>query len=150
VTLLEAFVPAAGDRFDLLDFATASGAFALNLPALPAGLVWNADDLLITGELAVAALGRHSADFNGDGQVDGADFLAWQRGFALVAQTDPTQGDANGDGVVDAADLAAWQAEFGAAAIASANVAVPEPAAGAWLAFLLCGSMAATRPRRRP
>ena len=71
-----------------------------------------------------------NADFNGDGVVDGSDFLAWQRGFgATSAQLD--QGDANGDGAVDAADLAAWNTAFGADAVTtSANalaLAVPEP-----------------------
>jgi len=83
-----------------------------------------------------------NADFNGDGGVDGSDFLAWQRGFgATGAQLE--QGDANSDGAVDAADLAAWNTAFGADAVtASANaltLAIPEPttmglslAAGIW------------------
>lgn len=71
-----------------------------------------------------------NADFNGDGVVDGNDFLAWQRGFgATGAQLE--QGDANGDGAVDAADLAAWNTAFGADAVTtnanSLSLAVPEP-----------------------
>jgi hypothetical protein len=128
ITLLDSFVPAAGDSFDLLDFASGSGAFALNLPALPAGLAWDSADLLTTGELAVAAAPVGDADFNDDGAVDGADFLAWQRGFALTQQADNANGDANADGTVDAADLAVWQTQFGNAALfAPTNAAVPEP-----------------------
>jgi len=71
-----------------------------------------------------------NADFNGDGVVDGSDFLAWQRGFgATSAQLE--QGDANGDGAVDATDLAAWNTAFGADAVTtnanSLSLAVPEP-----------------------
>jgi hypothetical protein len=95
VTLVDSFSPAASDSFDLLDFASASGAFALNLPALPAGLAWDASELLTTGELAIAAAPLGDADFNGDGTVDEADFLAWQRGFALTGQTDNGNGDAS-------------------------------------------------------
>ncbi|MBL9161479.1 MAG: N-acetylmuramoyl-L-alanine amidase [Planctomycetaceae bacterium] len=52
------------------------------------------------------------ADFDGDGFVGGADFLAWQRGFGSATPV-LADGDANGDGAVDAADLAAWQTQFG-------------------------------------
>jgi hypothetical protein len=64
-----------------------------------------------------------NGDFDGDGQVDGHDFLTWQRGVGATGAT-PEQGDANGDGVIDGADLAVWQGQFGptppAAAAASA------------------------------
>jgi hypothetical protein len=63
-----------------------------------------------------------TADFDQDGQVDGADLLIWQHG---IGESSP--GDANRDGVVDAADLAEWQAQF-PAAHAQAS-AVPEPIA---------------------
>jgi len=69
-----------------------------------------------------------AADFNGDGVVDGSDFLTWQRGFGLAGQTDNSNGDANGDGVVNGADLAVWQSEFGTGApLLAATQAVPEP-----------------------
>jgi hypothetical protein len=69
------------------------------------------------------------ADFDADGLVDGADFLAWQRGFGSVNPA-PADGDANFDGVVDAADLAEWQTQFGTAAppasISDADVVIAE------------------------
>jgi hypothetical protein len=68
-----------------------------------------------------------SADFDDDGDVDGADFLFWQRG---VATSSPALGDADGDGVVDADDLAIWKNQFGGAAVKAAGAfeaAVPEP-----------------------
>jgi hypothetical protein len=52
-------------------------------------------------------------DFNGDGTVDGRDFLAWQRGDS------PTP--------LSAGDLANWQTNYDAGPLVAANVAVPEP-----------------------
>lgn len=52
------------------------------------------------------------ADFDLDGDVDGRDFLAWQRGYGM---TNPSRsnGDANNDNIVNGADLAIWQGEYG-------------------------------------
>jgi len=73
-----------------------------------------------------------NADFNGDGVVDGGDFLAWQRGFGTIGGVELEHGDANDDGQVDAADLNAWSAAFGTGAtppnVSSPATAVPEPA----------------------
>jgi hypothetical protein len=63
-----------------------------------------------------------SADFNGDGVVDGADFLVWQRTYGTSGQ-----GDADGNGTVDAADLAIWRDQFGTATVAAGQRVVPEP-----------------------
>ncbi len=74
-----------------------------------------------------------SADFDRDGDVDGRDFLIWQRGFDAddVLQFD---GDANFDGVVDASDLELWQTAYGGAL--TAFTAVPEPSGLLLAAFL--------------
>jgi hypothetical protein len=50
-------------------------------------------------------------DFNADAQVDGADFLQWQRGFGAT-NASHSQGDGDEDGDVDHADLTVWQASF--------------------------------------
>jgi hypothetical protein len=68
------------------------------------------------------------ADFDVDGDVDGADFLSWQRGFGITTGATKAQGDADGNGAVNAADLAIWKGSYGASATATAG-AVPEPAA---------------------
>jgi hypothetical protein len=62
------------------------------------------------------------ADFNGDGNVDGRDFLAWQRGYG---KTDPTlsDGDANGDGSVDGSDLTLWQDQYATPASVTSQTA---------------------------
>jgi hypothetical protein len=71
--------------------------------------------------------GGANADFDGDGDVDGADFLSWQVGFGTGTGAAHGQGDSNADGDVDADDLAAWTSQYGSHAITAATVAVPEP-----------------------
>ncbi len=93
-----------------------------------------------------------NADFNGDGVVDGADFLAWQRGYGTLSSAELTHGDANDDGLVDAADLNAWQEAFGTSAPpvgASIAAAVPEPTSfGVGAAALSLVTAIARRSRR--
>ncbi|BBO31262.1 hypothetical protein [Lacipirellula parvula] len=62
---------------------------------------------------AVDSAVEQSADFNNDGIVDGADFLAWQRGFGASGNATAAQGDADLDRDVDADDLAIWRTRFG-------------------------------------
>jgi hypothetical protein len=64
-----------------------------------------------------------SADYDEDGDVDGNDFLVWQRGQSPDA--------------LSAGDLALWQEQYGTAPpLTAATVAIPEP----WsLTLLVCG-----------
>jgi hypothetical protein len=63
-------------------------------------------------------------DFGGDGFVDGADLLLWQRGLGKSGPAVVTaDGDANGDKVVNAADLGLWRTNFGTPAVALQIVA---------------------------
>ncbi len=72
--------------------------------------------------------GGIDGDFDADGDVDGADFLKWQRKLG------------------DAANLVKWQDNFGTTTAAAAVNAVPEPAS--WI--LICTmTLATTRWRRR-
>ncbi len=59
-------------------------------------------------------LGPSAGDFDNDGDVDGRDFLLWQRGGS------PTP--------FSAGDLAAWQAMYGGGPLRASSTAVPEPA----------------------
>lgn len=61
-----------------------------------------------------------SADFDEDGDVDGSDFLAWQRGFGTVAAS-KSDGDANSDGNVNTVDLAMWQSAYGGVSTLAAS-----------------------------
>ena len=58
----------------------------------------------------------YSADANGNGYVDGGDFLAWQRGYGMTSGATRADGDFDGDGDVDGDDLEIWKAMFGAIA----------------------------------
>jgi hypothetical protein len=72
-----------------------------------------------------------AGDFNNDGNVDGADFLLWQRG-----------GSPN---PLSAGDLETWKTAFGGPAIA----AVPEPTAAVLMGAAMFGSMLGLRGARR-
>jgi hypothetical protein len=78
-------------------------------------------------------MGGVAGDFDADGDVDGNDFVVWQRG-----------GSPN---PVSAADLALWKANFGATGAAGSVGAVPEPAA-LGLAFVAGLGILAARRRR--
>ena len=49
------------------------------------------------------------ADFDGDGDVDGADFLKWQQGYPTASGATKADGDTDGDGDVDGQDFLVWQ-----------------------------------------
>ncbi len=101
--------------------------------------------------------GDFEAPYNGeefvfDGDVDGRDFLTWQRnyGFGLDGLGNPKfatrrHGDANRDRLVGDADLALWAENygFGGGPLLAASLAVPEPAT----ALLLLLSCLCLRPR---
>jgi hypothetical protein len=82
-----------------------------------------------------ALLAAQPGDFTEDGQVDGADFLAWQRGQGMLANASKLDGDADGDGAVNGADLAVWSGwlapteETAAPAISAIDPSL------SWLAF---------------
>ena len=63
-----------------------------------------------------------TGDFNGNGTVDGSDFLLWQQQAGLSGPM--LAADANGDETVDTLDLDVWRTALGATA---ASTAVPEP-----------------------
>jgi hypothetical protein len=74
-----------------------------------------------------------SGDFDQDGDVDGHDFLVWQRGAS--------------PNTLSVGDLADWQATFGSGSLMATNVAVPEPSTWTLLALAVMGSEF-TRRRR--
>ena len=50
------YQPAAGERFDILDFGNFQGQFSVNLPELEAVLAWGTSSLYGTGELSIGAI----------------------------------------------------------------------------------------------
>jgi hypothetical protein len=85
----------------------------------------------------VAAPPTADADFNGDGLVDGADFLVWQQNLGIAEGATNEQGDADGNAAVNDLDLAAWQTNFGAGSTPPPISAIPEPAAATLAAIAL-------------
>jgi hypothetical protein len=73
--------------------------------------------------------GPASADFDGDGDADGQDFLTWQKGLGTTGTATPTTGDADGDLAVNRNDLRIWKSRFGGSPAVAAAASIPEPAA---------------------
>ena len=94
------------------------------------------NDLITTGLVSYVST-VENANFDGDADVDGADFLTWQRGFGTG--TTLAQGDANASGSVDGADLAIWQSQHGATGLLSGVQSVPEPSSALLLVLAGCG-----------
>lgn len=74
----------------------------------------------------VSIIVGQSADFDADGDTDGADFLTWQRNFGTAPNAVLTDGDSNFDGVVDTLDLGFWESRFGTAAAIAAPLSDAE------------------------
>jgi hypothetical protein len=87
------------------------------------------------------------ANFDQDADVDGNDFLVWQRNYGLGNQSTNANGDADGNGTVGDGDYTAWRNQFGPAASGAGN-AVPEPTA-AGLALRAALTLHAIRRRGR-
>jgi hypothetical protein len=99
----------------------------------------------------------YHADFDLDGDVDGADLAMWKSNFGLSGTALHEQGDADSDRDVDGADLLVWQGQFGSIVTASASrgvhapgAAIPEPAALALAVLAFAGAHDAVRRRTRP
>jgi hypothetical protein len=97
--------------------------------------------------------GAIAPDFNGDGVVNGADFLIWQANAGIASGASVINGDADGDGDVDGADFLKWQRNVGrpmpwvgSGASGGGLAEVPEPTS---LATLICGGMLSLAFSRR-
>jgi hypothetical protein len=85
-----------------------SNVIKVALNDLPPGSVGAESTVSVIGE-TTGPIG----DYDDNGQVDGADFLLWQR--TLGAAANPGTGaDGSGNAVVDGEDLGVWQDNFGA------------------------------------
>ena len=127
IELGQGYVPVVGDAFELIS----AGTLLISPGSVPAlimpddgGLLWTFDDpttddrLILRAQIGMTPL---LGDFDLDEDVDGADFLSWQRGFGTL---------------YDATDLANWKAIFGTTPSVAAASAVPEPST---IALLLVG-----------
>jgi len=101
-----------------------AGTYTLEVTNLTAGgnrdfgLAWRMETLLDDA----------SADFDADGDIDGVDFLTWQRNFGTLTGITHSEGDADGDGDVDTTDRTFFEDELGTSVgpLAALN-AIPEP-----------------------
>jgi hypothetical protein len=92
--------------------------------------------------------GASNADFDGNGLVDGRDFLAWQRGFGIQTDAIHQNGDANGDGAVNQGDLTAWRGQFGQHSVLAGATSVPEPRSALLATGVLLTAAVLFRARR--
>jgi hypothetical protein len=144
ISLINGFVPTAGQTFDFILGSDVVGAFSsIELPTLT-GLSWNTSQLL-SGVLSVVA--GLSGDYNQNGTVDAADYTLWRNnlGSGTSLPNDDTAG-------VGPDDYARWKSHFGemagSGATASHNTAaVPEPTAA--VLVLVAGLIASTSGLRR-
>jgi hypothetical protein len=99
-------------RFRYGEFATPGS--AIDTPGGQAQ-VGEVEDYLRTVPAAPAVIAGLPADFDQDNDIDGFDFLAWQRNMGMASTPAPTQshGNANGDTMVNNSDLTAWKQGFG-------------------------------------
>ena len=67
------------------------------------------ESAVATVRISVGLRGDYDQDFD----VDGSDFLEWQRSLGKVLIQPGSGSDGNGNGLVDAADQLAWQDNFG-------------------------------------
>ncbi|MEZ6071983.1 MAG: matrixin family metalloprotease [Pirellulales bacterium] len=82
----------------------------------------------------------HPGDANGDGHVDGLDYLTWAAFYgddpAEYFPGSPRNGDLNNDDVVDGLDYLLWAGNFHAGP--NDSLAVPEPGVAALLLTAVC------------
>ncbi len=132
-----------------MDFVSSTGSFTLSLPTLAGGLSWDTANLLTSGVLAVTGGAVNDADFDNDGDVDGGDFLTWQRGLGTSPNATSSQGDADGNGIINAADLTIWRQQFGPSPVEAGVGAVPEPTSALLAAAALMAGLSGARTLNR-
>jgi hypothetical protein len=97
------------------DEVSAGGVVRRPLTAADVGPAWLAPTFL-------------AADFNRDGNVDGADLATWSGSFGAASGAPPDAGDANGDGATDGSDFLIWQQQVNVSANQLASImSMPEP-----------------------
>lgn len=93
-------------------------------------------ELLVDRRSATHFLG----DFDGDLDVDGRDFLIWQRGQGITFGAQVSQGDANLDGIVDGRDLQRVLTNYGWSTgnLSGSVITVPEPSTLSLAGMIVC------------
>jgi hypothetical protein len=110
------------------------GGFVQNgWPTFPAKIYFGGDDGVIFKDLSIVVGDApvEDGDFDNDGDVDGRDFLVWQRGGSPDS--------------LSAGDLALWQNTYGVGGLAAVS-AVPEPSS---VILLILSTMCWGRGKRK-
>jgi hypothetical protein len=122
-----------GASFPIFTASSISGAptFDFSAATLPSGLTWAVAIGPTSLGLQVISFGLQG-DFDHDSDVDGNDFLVWQRGGSTIANSPD--------------DLASWKSNYGGSLTATAATrAVPEPQAWLLGALACCASLRGRR-----
>lgn len=151
--------PAIGE-FAILDYTVDQAKLQQWVDSGFAGIMMNSTDGGFTGItddrgrfwlydaqiIATVSDGSTAGDFNGDGQVDAADYTVWRDN--LGASDAALNGAGTGDpsGLVVAADYELWRTNFGSGSVVLASI--PEPSSLCLLAF--AGLLVARRSRQQP
>ncbi len=99
------------------------------------------------GRALVLSAAGEQGDYDSDGDVDGADFLRWQREFGLMVDPQGSGADGDGSGQIDAGDLTIWQQHYGGTTLLTASFQeIPEPES---LVLIAVAFLAETILRRR-
>ncbi len=149
VTLLDGFMPSAGDTFEIVQAAGGvAGMFsttAEELPTLAENLAWsiNYGSNNVVIEIIYDGL---AGDYNNDGVVNLADYTVWRDNLGAAAGS--LVNDAN-TGVIGVAQYSTWKTNFGATlppVTSLDNATVPEPSTCVFLT--LSAVVCACRYRR--
>ena len=79
-----------------------------------------------------------AGDFNGNGEVDAADYTVWRDSLGANVATPYAGADGNGNGIIDQADYDVWLANFG--------MTLPSPGGGAGVLKALIADESAAKP----
>jgi subtilisin family serine protease len=88
------------------------------------------EDYQLDVAIPVSQTASLPADADSDGDVDGNDFLLWQRNVGMATGATRSHGNANGDGQVNGSDLLWWKGSFGDTLADVAQAVVTAPADG--------------------
>jgi hypothetical protein len=98
-----------------------------------------------TYERSTPSVAAPTGDYNGNGVVDAADYVAWRKTLNLPASPPGSGADGNSSGQVEAGDFTYWRERFGnPAGSGLGDASVPEPAG----AFVLLAASLFLRRRR--
>ena len=79
-----------------------------------AAIIGEVEDYLFSTAVEEVAPLLANPDFDGNGMINGLDFLNWQSNTGMNGGATAANGDANHDGSVDFIDLAHWEIDYGA------------------------------------